>query len=109
MVIGNTCVGKTCIIKQYIDNRYIDIPLATIGIGDFKKDITINSKKISLGIWDTPGQEKYRSLSSPYLQNSNIVLLVYEVTSQRSFKELNDWIQYVKKIVGRSDNWYCSK
>ena len=103
MVIGNTCVGKTYIIKQYIDNRYIDIPLATIGIGDFKKDITINSKKISLGIWDTPGQEKNRSLSSPYLQNSNIVLLVYDITSERSFKELNDWIQHVNKIVNKEE------
>ena len=101
VVLGDDYVGKTSIINQYVHNRYIENAYISIGINIFIKNITINDKKII--IWDTPGIERFRNRALVFLKGANIVLLVYDITSQRSFKELNDWIQHVNKIVNKEE------
>ena len=93
-LIGDSGVGKTCIIQRYMNNEFSDNIPSTNGVGYSKKDILIDDKKIQLDIWDTAGQEEYRSLGKHFYKDSYIVLLVYNITNKESFDNLkNIWYE----------------
>jgi small GTP-binding protein len=64
--------------------------------------VTINEENVVLELWDTVGQEEYRSLTQIFVKNSKIVIFVYDVTSLKSFESLNFWYDYVKNDIGKS-------
>ena len=95
-LIGDSGVGKTCIINRYADNKYDANTDSTLGVGYKKKDIDVNGKKYHLDLWDTAGQEQYRSLGKHFYKDSFIVILVYSITSRESFENLKEiWIEDV--------------
>jgi small GTP-binding protein len=97
-LIGNSSVGKTSLIYQYMNNSFNEIKIATIGCDKFSSTITINNKEIALSIWDTAGQERFRSLSQMFIKNSDICMLVYDITNELSFNDLKDyWLNLVKE------------
>ena len=89
--LGNSATGKTSIIKRFKDNCFTDSPdspPATVGHGDvFIQNITLNGKRFSLSIHDTAGQERFDSLTSPFLRDADGVLLVFDVTNSESFEQ----------------------
>ena len=94
VLIGNSGVGKTCISQKYInENKEIDLEHnSTIGANYFQKVLEIDGKTLVLYIWDTAGQEKYRSMGKMFYKNAYIVLFVYDITNKDSFTELkNVW------------------
>ena len=93
VLIGNSGVGKTCISQRYVNNSYIDQKeCSTIGSSYFVKNVYFNGKEYTLDIWDTAGQEKYRSIGKMFYKNANIVLFVYDITNKKSFLDLkNVW------------------
>jgi Ras-related protein Rab-1A len=91
LVIGNAGAGKSCLISRYVDKEYTDNYLNTIGV-DFKtKILLINDKKIKINIWDTAGQEKFRSLVTSYYRNSDIIIIVFDLTNNISFQNIDSW------------------
>jgi Ras-related protein Rab-8A len=97
IMIGNSCVGKTCMTYKYTENIFSPSWITTIGI-DFKiKVIDHATSKIKLQIWDTAGQERFRSITASYLKNSNVVILVYDVTDLRSFEAVSEWTECINK------------
>ena len=92
ILIGNSGVGKTCISQRYIKgNKDIDLnPNSTVGASYFQKFIEIDGKSISVDIWDTAGQEKYRSMGKMFYKEAHIVLFIYDITNKESFKELQE-------------------
>lgn len=97
VLIGNSGVGKSSVLSRYTDDHFSDNYISTIGV-DFKiKSLECNNKKINLQIWDTAGQERFRSIVNSYYKGAHGIILVYEVTSQSSFKSLEYWINEVKK------------
>ena len=95
-LIGDSGVGKTCIIFRFISNEFSANTLTTDGVSYSKKEITYNDKKIQLDIWDTAGQEQYRSLGKHFYKDSFIVILVYNITIKESFDNLkNIWLEDV--------------
>ena len=101
-LIGESTVGKTSIIKQYISNIFNRDILSTIGGEREYKSIVINGKKVRLVFWDTAGQEKFRSLSRIFLNKSNIVVFVYDITKRDTFDEIkNYWYNNVKSIIAK--------
>ena len=64
----------------------------TIGADFATKELQIEDDKVALQIWDTAGQEKYRSLGKAYYRGSDICILVFDVTDRNSFAHLNDWM-----------------
>ena len=99
VLIGESGVGKTSIIYQFIDKNFQYDQQTTIG-GTFatKKVKCSNGKILKLEIWDTAGQEKYRSVTKMFYKDANAAILVYDITSQNSFDGLkNYWVKEVKE------------
>ena len=95
-LIGDSGVGKTCIIFRFISNEFSSNTLTTDGVSYSKKEITYKDKKIQLDLWDTAGQEQYRSLGKHFYKDSFIVILVYNITVKESFDNLkNIWLEDV--------------
>ncbi len=101
-LIGESSVGKTSFIKQYISETFFSEIKSTIGGEREYKSIVINGKKVRLVFWDTAGQEKFRSLSRIFLNKSNIVVFVYDITKRDTFDEIkNYWYNNVKSIIAK--------
>ena len=101
LIIGETNVGKTSLIRQFIENKFSDEKISTIGYDTIKKEITIKNKKMTLLIWDTCGQEQYRTINNMFLKNSKIVIFVYDITNKKSFIELqNYWYPLINHKLG---------
>jgi small GTP-binding protein len=96
ILLGESGVGKSSIISRYVHDKFNpNIPLST-AMFFFSKIITKNNKKIKLNIWDTMGQEKFRSISNLFLKDTKIVILVYSIISKESFKNLDYWLNLYK-------------
>ena len=98
VIVGQSSVGKTALINQYMNKIFIDAAITTIGTDKFIKVEKINDIEIKLNIWDTAGQERFRSLSQMFIKNSDICMLVYDITNELSFNDLKDyWLNLVKE------------
>ena len=92
VLLGETGVGKTSIITRYIANSFSQVVMTSTGSSFFSKKIEINeNKKVKLQIWDTAGQEKYRSLAKIFYQSASVAILVYDVTLKRTFENLKEY------------------
>ena len=100
ILLGESGVGKTSIIKRYLNDNFDKNEASTLSMSYVGKTVEKNDQKIILNIWDTIGQEKYRSISKLFLNETKIVILVYSITSKASFKELNYWYNLYKEVLG---------
>ena len=96
IVIGNSGVGKTCITNQATKNIFVGEYKTTIGMEIYSLFIKIDNKIIKLQIWDTCGQEIYRSLVTNFYRNSSLAIMVYSIDSSESFRDLDLWIKELK-------------
>ena len=100
ILLGESGVGKTSIIKRYLNDFFDKNESSTLSMSYVGKTVEINNQKIILNIWDTIGQEKYRSISKLFLNETKIVILVYSITSKTSFNELEYWYNLYKEVLG---------
>ena len=103
ILLGEAGVGKTSIIKRFLNNKFKDGEASSLTMTYAGKTIKHGEKEISLDIWDTIGQERFRSLSSLFLKNANIIVLVYSIVSSESFKALDYWFNLYKELYGSDD------
>ena len=96
--IGDISVGKTSIINVLTGYKFNDEYEASIGVDFFSKTIKYKGKTIKLQIWDSAGQEKFRSLIPNYIRGSSLVFIVYDITNKKSFNNLQSWIDFVNNI-----------
>lgn len=96
--VGDIAVGKTSIINQFSENKYKDIYDPSIGVDFASKTIKFRGRYAKLQIWDTAGQEKYKSLIPSYIRGSTIIYIVYDITNRESFDNISNWITYIEKI-----------
>jgi small GTP-binding protein len=96
IVIGNSSVGKTCITNQATKNVFLNNYQATIGMEIYSLFLRIDKKIIKLQIWDTCGQEIYRSLITNFYRSSSLAIIVYAINKRESFKDLSLWIKELK-------------
>jgi len=97
LVIGDSGVGKSCLLLRFADDIYSETYISTIGV-DFKiKTIDIGGKTVKLQIWDTAGQEKFRTITSTYYRGAHGIAIVYDVTDLTSFNHLNMWLQEIER------------
>ena len=92
-MIGDSGVGKTSIIMRYTESIFTENTQATIGVDYKNAMINIQGKRIKLVIWDTAGQDKYRTLTSAYYKGTNGLCVVYDVSSRESFENLDKWLK----------------
>mmetsp|Transcript_10426 Transcript_10426/g.17047 ORF Transcript_10426/g.17047 Transcript_10426/m.17047 type:complete len:212 (-) Transcript_10426:287-922(-) len=92
IIIGDTGVGKSCLLLQFTDKRFQPVHDLTIGVEFGARMITIDNKQIKLQIWDTAGQESFRSITRSYYRGAAGALLVYDITRRETFNHLASWL-----------------
>ena len=97
LLLGNSDVGKSSLLLRFVDSVWNDAFVPTIGV-DFKvKTLEINNKKVKMQIWDTAGEERFRTVVSTYFRGAHGILLLYDVTNRDSFKNLENWLIEIEK------------
>ena len=97
LFLGSIGVGKTSIINRYIKDIFKNEQKSTIGIDYKTKTVIYNSKKIKLKIFDTSGQERFRTLTKNYYQNAHGIILVFDLKRVETFDELTYWMDEINK------------
>jgi small GTP-binding protein len=92
ILIGCAGVGKTALLKRLIDGTFSDSSDPTVGVEFETAFLQIDDQRVQLQIWDTAGQEKFRSITKAYYRTAAGVLIVFDVTDRRSFDQLPSWI-----------------
>ena len=96
IIIGDASVGKSNILLKYAHNQFKAEYQLTIGVEFGAKNIKIKDKIYRIQIWDTAGQENFRSITRAYYKNSVCALVVYDITNRQSFENVKAWIEDCK-------------
>ena len=96
VLVGESGVGKTNLIRVVNDESFQKEAISTISSSYIEKDIIVNNKKFCYSLWDTVGQETYRSLNEMYIKDAKIVLVVFALNDKKSYQETNFWINNAK-------------
>ncbi|CAE6368586.1 unnamed protein product [Rhizoctonia solani] len=118
LLIGDSGVGKSCLLLRFCDDAWTPSFITTIGI-DFKiRTIELDGKRIKLQIWDTAGQERFRTITTAYYRGAMGILLVYDVTDEKSFNNIRTWHANVEQhasegvnkiLIGNKSDWMDKK
>ena len=102
--LGDKNVGKTSIINQYINNRFLVNVESTFSACFYQKSLNVNGTKINFDIWDTAGEEAYRSLTKIFLNKAKICVLVYDITKEKTFDDIkNVWYNLILEHLDKEE------
>ena len=96
IVVGDSGVGKSCLTMKGTKNHFEECYSPTVGFEFFTFNIKIDDKYIKLQIWDTCGQEAYKSLITSFYRNASLAILVYSIDNQNSFNNIEVWLNEIK-------------
>ena len=96
IVIGDSGVGKSCLTNKATKNVFEDTYNATVGFEFFSFNLKLDDKIIKLQIWDTCGQELYRSLITNFYRNSSLAVMVYAINNRESFENIDVWLKELR-------------
>ena len=100
LILGDSSVGKTCFLTRYADNTFQEVHMSTIGIDYKLKNVKMEDGKIvKLQIWDTAGQDRFRSITKNYYKGANGIVVIFSVTDKRTFGNVKSWIHQIKAEV----------
>ena len=105
ILLGNSGVGKTNLINTCVGMEFDHGTIPTTSGAFVQKNIKIDDKEYIINLWDTAGQETYKSLTKIFLKKSQIVIFVYDITDLKSFKDLESWIKISEEMI---DNDFVS-
>ena len=95
---GDSGVGKTSIINSIMGQKFSPEYEPSIGVDFFSKTIRYKGRLIKLQIWDSAGQEKFRSLIPNYIRGSSLIFLIFAIDNKESFQHLNEWIDFILNV-----------
>ena len=98
--IGDQSVGKTSIISRFMYDQFDTHYASTIGIDFVSKSVPVDNGTVRLQLWDTAGQERFRSLIPSYIRDSQVAVIVFDLTSRESFASTANWILDVRAQRG---------
>ena len=101
IIIGDTCVGKSNILSRYLKDEFREDSKSTVGVELGTKFLKIKDTGAKLQIWDTAGQERYRSITSSYYKGSHGCFIVYDITSESSFENVDKWFEQAQKEASK--------
>ena len=102
IIIGSVNVGKTSLLTRYATGKFQNTSKSTSNASFITKTKIVNNQKYEIKLWDTAGQEKYRSLTKIFIKEAKIAILVYAIDDKNSFNDLNMWLNIVKEINSRT-------
>ncbi|EGD76056.1 GTP-binding protein yptV3 [Salpingoeca rosetta] len=92
LIIGDSNCGKSCLLMRFTDDTFDEHMGPTIGV-DFKnKMLTLNGQQVKLTVWDTAGQDRFKTLTASYYRGAHGVILVYDVTRRATFEHIIPWL-----------------
>ncbi|CAG9329964.1 unnamed protein product [Blepharisma stoltei] len=100
LIIGSSGVGKSCFLLQFTEGVFKQDHIVTIGVEYGAKNITINNTLVKLQIWDTAGQEEYRSITRTFYRNAHGIIIMYDITNLETFEDIDSWINEAKQNAG---------
>ena len=97
IICGESMVGKSSLMDRLIDNYFASDQMSTISASSKKMEIILDDVVIQFNIWDTAGQTMFRSTNQIFYKRADVVLLIYDITSEGTFKEIKDyWLQEIR-------------
>ncbi len=94
IIIGNPNVGKSCILNQFLNHKFVEEYEVTVGVEFGAKTIKLkDSTNVKLQIWDTAGQESFKSVTRSYYRSSAVAIIVYDITNRESYEAIEKWIE----------------
>ena len=101
--VGSACVGKTSLITRYCLNQFHPETHATIGVSFFSRHVTLDVADVNLTIWDTAGEERFRSVAPSLIRGSDGLVLVYDLTSPQSLQDVDVYFEMFQQAVKIED------
>lgn len=95
MMLGDAGVGKTSIARRFVDEAFLHTYIHTIGIDFLEKVVDLEGQKVLLQIWDTAGQDRFRTLIRPYYRGAAGMIMVYDVTDEKTFDSIEEWMRCI--------------
>jgi Ras-related protein Rab-1A len=102
VIIGQSGTGKSCLLRRYCDNTFSDSFISTIGVDFQNKLLNLRGKSCNMQIWDTSGQERFRTITSSYYRGAKGVVIVYDCQDSKSVSELDYWLSQAHRYVGEN-------
>ena len=96
IIVGDPSVGKSNLLMKFAHNKFTEEYQATIGVEFGAKNIELNKQIYRIQIWDTAGQENFRSITRAYYKNSVCAMIVYDITSSETFQHIQNWIEDIR-------------
>ncbi len=106
IIIGDSGVGKTCLTYRATSGEFLQKIAATIGFEYFPFVVKYQNKILKLEIWDTCGQEAYRSLIKSFFNNSSLAIIVYAVDNKKSFSSIEEWIRQCRSLCSPDTKFF---
>ncbi len=97
IIIGDTGVGKSCLMKRVMDNEFKTEHQVTIGVEFGSFGIKVENKIVKMQIWDTAGQESYKSVTRIFYRGAHCVFLTYDMTRDETFLNVESWYNEIKQ------------
>ena len=97
VLLGDVGVGKTNLMNVFFKQEFKKNPFSTTNPYCLQKEIKRGKNTYTYSIWDTAGQEKYRSITKQFIRDAKIILLVYAIDNRKSFDDIGDWINFIKE------------
>ncbi|KAJ2310779.1 hypothetical protein IWW54_003007 [Coemansia sp. RSA 2705] len=102
-ILGKQAVGKTSLVTRYIHHTFSDRTPSTIGASFVTAKIDVDDWECRLQLWDSAGQERFRAMTQMYYRGANAVVLVYDITNEDSFKDVDTWVQELQRNIDLND------
>lgn len=99
VIIGDSGVGKTCILTRFTRDFFDETSQPTLGVEFLAKIVETQKHRIELQLWDTAGQELFRSVTRGYYRGSAIAYLVFDITQRQTFDNLEKWQADIKEVA----------
>ena len=104
ILLGEAGVGKTNLIRVALGKEFEEEMNSTVTSSFFDSKVFVNNKEFAYCLWDTAGQELYRSINKIFIKDSKIIFIVFAINSIHSFEEIDFWYNYVNEILGEGDH-----
>ena len=100
LILGDPSVGKSCFLIRYTEDTFQDVYLSTIGMDcKYKKVDLENGESIRLQLWDTAGQDRFRSITRNLYKGAAGIILIYDVTNRKTFESIKNWVESIRSEV----------
>lgn len=102
IIVGDTGVGKSCLLLRFSEDKFNENHDVTIGVEFGTRSLKVENQTIKLQIWDTAGQESFRSITRSFYRRADGVILMYDITARHTFENCKHWLEEIKQN-GNSD------